>query len=204
MKPVTVITGGWTGKLCTTQKLDEFLMNGGERLLYGCICENAGRWNTVNLFQECLITAARCIEAYDEAQMDTKLTTYIWTSCRNTINMVYRKRGSLKVQTEEERTVPIDDDEVLSVEDHTAPGLDEAIGEKIDLETRVTALRKAIEDPATGLTHEEKIVIYETLKGKSQVRIGQVIGRPQCYVSNTYNAALKKLRVALSGMEMGV
>ena len=157
MKPVTVITGEWTGKLCTEQKLNEFLENDGARLLYGCIYENAGSWNVENLFQDCLITAARCIEAYDEARMDTKLTTYIWQACENAIKMMYRKRDAVKVHTEENLTVPMSE-EVFNVEDHTAPGLDESIGEKVDLETRVAALRKAIEAPATGLTGEETVL----------------------------------------------
>ena len=203
MKPVTVITGEWTGKLCTEHKLNEFLENDGARLLYGCIYENAGYWNTENLFQDCLITAARCIEAYDEARMDTKLTTYIWQACENAIKMMYRKRDAVKVHTEENLTVPMSE-EVFNVEDPTAPGLDESIGEKVDLETRVAALRKAIEAPATGLTGEEKTVIYETLKDRSQFEIGRIIGHSQSYVSKTYSAALKKLRTALCGMGMGV
>lgn len=203
MKPVTVITGAWTGKLCTAQKLNEFLENDGERLLYGCIYANAGYWNTENLFQDCLITAARCIEAYDETRMDTKITTYIWQACENVIKMAYRKRGSVKVLAEEKLTVPMSED-AFDVEDRTVPGLDESVGEKIDLETRVATLRKAIEDPATGLTGEEKTVIYETLKEHSQLEIGRVIGRSQSTVSKVYNAALKKLRVALSDMGMGV
>lgn len=203
MKPVTVITGEWTGKLCTEQKLNEFLENDGARLLYGCIYENAGSWNAENLFQDCLITAARCIEAYDEARMDTKLTTYIWQACENAIKMMYRKRDAVKVHTEENLTVPMSE-EVFNVEDHTAPGLDESIGEKVDLETRVAALRKAIEAPATGLTGEEKTVIYETLKDRSQFEIGRIIGHSQSYVSKTYSAALKKLRTVLCGMGVGV
>lgn len=203
MKPVTVITGEWTGKLCTEQKLNEFLENDGARLLYGCIYENAGYWNTENLFQDCLITAARCIEAYDEARMDTKLTTYIWHACENVIKMAYRKRGTVKVLSEENLTVPMSED-AFDVEDHTAPGLDESIGEKVDLETRIAALRKAIEASATGLTDEEKTVIYETLKDRTQFEIGRTIGRSQSYVSKTYSTALKKLRTALCGMGMGV
>ena len=180
MRATTVITGKFDAKFCEPQSLQEFLDKGGESLLYACIYEHAGCQDADDLYQDCLITAARCIEAFDYSRMDVKLTTYIWKSCENTIKMLFRKRTSHKAKDE----------------DTTAPDLDE----DVERASRAITLHKAIEDPKTGLTDDERKIIKMTLEGYSQTKIGKTIGFSQGVISVKYTQALAKLREALKDL----
>lgn len=195
MRATTAITGKFNTKFCEPQSLQEFLDKGGEALLYACIYEHAGYQDADDLFQDCLITAARCIEAFDYSRMDVKLTTYIWDSCANTIKMLFRKRTSHKAKDEDTLVIPMTD-EVLEMDDHTAPDLDETV-ERV---SRVIALHKAIEDPKTGLTNDERKIIKMTLEGYPQTKIGKAIGFSQGVISVKYTQALAKLREALKDL----
>ena len=195
MRATTVITGKFDAKFCEPQSLQEFLDKGGESLLYACIYEHAGCQDADDLYQDCLITAARCIEAFDYSRMDVKLTTYIWKSCENTIKMLFRKRTSHKAKDEDTMVIPMTD-EVLEMDDHTAPDLDE----DVERASRAIALHKAIEDPKTGLTDDERKIIKMTLEGYSQTKIGKAIGFSQSVISVKYTQALAKLREALKDL----
>lgn len=149
------------------------------------------------MMQECLITAAHALHTYDPSQMQTKVTTYIWICCENTIKMTKRKAWSQKAQAARD-VISLDEAENVGV--NPEPHIVEALDKKTEAEM----LHRAIDDPDTGLTDEEHIVINMTMGGYPQTAIGEVIGVCQSQVSKRYKSALSKLKAALISAGMGV
>jgi len=179
---------GKTQKFCPDATLADFLANGGKRLISACVWENARGLNFKDMVQECTITASYALQKYDTTRMDTKVTTYIWAACLNTIRMAYRRANSNKAQAVGS------DVNIAQVSVHNT---EDRIIDSVDKTTKAELLRKAIDDPQTGLTDQENVIIKMTLDGVSQKEIGRTIGISQGEVSKRYNSALPKLKAAL-------
>ena len=192
-----IMTEKFNPMFCTQEQMDEFLADGGRRLIAACILENAPHLPFADMMQECLITAAHALHMYDPSQMQTKVTTYIWICCENTIKMTKRKAWSQKAQAARD-VISLDEAENVGV--NPEPHIVEALDKKTEAEM----LHRAIDDPDTGLTDEEHIVINMTMGGYPQTAIGEVIGVCQSQVSKRYKSALSKLKAALISAGMGV
>ena len=191
-----IMTEKFNPMFCTQEQINEFLSNGGRRLIAACILENAPHLPFADMMQECLITAAHALHMYDPSQMQTKVTTYIWICCENTIKMTKRKAWSQKAQA---ACGVISLDEAKNEKVDQEPHIVEALDKKAEAEM----LHRAIDDPDTGLTDEEHIVINMTMGGYPQTAIGEVIGVSQSQVSKRYKSALSKLKAALISAGMG-
>ena len=189
-----IMTEKFNPMFCTQEQINEFLSNGGRRLIAACILENAPHLPFADMMQECLITAAHALHP---SQMQTKVTTYIWICCENTIKITKRKAWSQKAQAARD-VISLDEAENVGV--NPEPHIVEALDKKTEAEM----LHRAIDDPDTGLTDEEHIVINMTMGGYPQTAIGEVIGVCQSQVSKRYKSALSKLKAALISAGMGV
>ena len=183
------------GDLSLTEELAEFLREGTNRLIWGCI----NRFNTKGidseeLFQECMIAATKALNAYDPSRVDVKLSTFIWACCENRIKMAVRQINSKNARSDRYGRRPT---WMIKTEQISDSSMDQF--EEWDLlRARKSWLDRAIDDPETGLTDQERIVMQLTIMEIPQAKIGKIVGTAQSEVSKKKALAMEKLKAALA------
>lgn len=185
------------GDLSLTEEQSEFLREGTKRLIWACI----NRFNTKGidseeLFQECLIAAAKALNAYDPSRVDVKLSSFIWRCCENRIKMAFRQINGKNALADRYGRRPAWMVKPEQVSDSSMEQF-----EDWDLrKARHTWLDRAIDDPETGLTDQERIVMQLTIMEIPQAKIAPILGTVQSEVSKKKTSAMQKLKAALARM----
>ena len=183
------------GDLSLTEEQAEFLREGTNRLIWGCI----NRFNTTGidseeLFQECMIAATKALNAYDPSRVDVKLSTFIWACCENRIKMAVRQINGRNVWHDRYGRRPT---WMIKAEQISDSSMDQF--EEWDLlRARKSWLDRAIDDPETGLTDQERIVMQLTIMEIPQAKIAPILGTVQSEVSKKKTSAMQKLKAALA------
>lgn len=185
------------GDLSLTEEQAEFLREGTKRLIWACI----NRFNTKGiepeeLFQECMIAAAKALNAYDPARVDVKLSSFIWACCENRIKMAVRQINGKNARTDRYCRRPAWMVKAEQISDSSMEQFEEWDLRK----ARRTWLDRAINDPETGLTDQERIVMQLTIMEIPQTKIGKIIGTAQSEVSKKKTSAMQKLKATLARM----
>ena len=185
------------GDLSLTEEQAEFLHEVTKRLIWACI----NRFNTKGidpeeLFQECLIAATKALNAYDPSRVDVKLSTFIWKCCENRIKMAVRQINSKNARSDRYGRRPT---WMIKTEQISDSSMDQF--EEWDLlRARKSWLDRAIDDPETGLTDQERIVMQLTIMEIPQAKIAPILGTVQSEVSKKKTSAMQKLKAALARM----
>lgn len=189
------IYGRVDGDLALTDEQIKYLTKDGQRIAWACIKRYGCRGlDHEELHQECLIAIAKALKCYDPSRVETKLSTYIWVCCENRVKMALRKSSAGQAKYERYGRRPA---WMIPLEKFRDPNMDGF--EEWDLRrSRHEWLDKALNDPKTGLTEQERMVIQLTGQGLPQIKIGLIIGLCQSDVSKRKSTAMAKLQTALA------
>ncbi|WP_289026685.1 sigma-70 family RNA polymerase sigma factor [uncultured Flavonifractor sp.] len=177
------------GTIELSEKAVRYLESEGLTMVKACVKENGKGLNFDETVQDCLIAAAKAIMFYDASRVDCKLSTFIWNCCANQIKMEKRRLTSVK-QVAKSKDVSYE--QSSSSLAYSMDGIEE-FWEHRD---KLVWLQRAIDDPATGLTDEERKLVLLTMQGFTQYEIGDVIGISQSTVSVRLGRAIQKLVAA--------
>lgn len=191
-KEVTMWSPARNDSFCSEKSLQDFMENGGRRLMVRFFKDNVRGLSFNDVYQELMITTAHTIAMYEEARIDVKLSTYIWASWENTLKMIYRRNDSQKEQINKTMVDPIEAAASIAVNPM------DKVDHDLSVRAAMAPVYKLLSDPKSPLTKVEKTVIRLTLKGCRQATIGRVVNLSQGTVSKIYTTALDKIRTALS------
>lgn len=191
-KEVTMWSSARNDSFCSEKSLQDFMGNGGRRLMARFFKDNVHGLSFNDVYQELMITTAHTIAMYEKARIDVKLSTYVWASWGNAMKMIYRQSDSQKAQID---MTMVDSIEAAA---NIAINPTDKVDHDVDLAAAMVPIYKLLDDPKSPLTKLEKTVIRLTLKGYKQAKIGRMVNLSQGTVSKTYTTALDKIRTALS------
>ena len=189
------IYGRIDGDLELTEEQIKFLCNDGQKIVSACIKRYGNKsLDYDELRPECLIAVAKALKLYDPSRANVKVSTYVWKCCENRVKMALRQLRGGQEQYEIFGRRPA---WMIPLEKFLDPNMDGF--EEWDLhEARRSWLDKVIDEPATGLSDRERIVIRLTIAGFPQVHISQVVKVNQSCVSTTKTSAMTKIKAALT------
>lgn len=178
-----------------TVGMEQYLNTDGIKIIASCLREYGYGLNQDEMIQECLINVANALVTYDPSRVDCKLSSFVYTCCRNRIKMEWRKLSSEKSKVERHTLSYEALDEQIAPE--TLIMEDEALEDSVIRKDRLAWLRDVLDRPDTDLSEDEQRIIELTRLGYTQTEIAKIVGVSQSQVSIKKNSAINKLSIVL-------
>lgn len=161
--------------------------------------EGAQRWEQVPFDEAeniCLSAAAHALSLYDWAQVDSKISTYVYSAMKNAMLEYWRKASSKAEELRRFKEQSLKDVENEYDTENVMGAFDDEWMEIVENGSDCSRLKKVIWDALDALDGAEKQVFLLTLDF-SQMEVGKFMGKAQSTISKIRQSAILKLRELL-------